>query len=38
MASSDLDHCNPVRLGLVLNYAIYLREMEREKFKAILAI
>jgi hypothetical protein len=27
MCTQDLDPCNPIRLGLILNFAIYLKEM-----------
>lgn len=35
LACSDLDPCNPVRLGLALNFAVFYWELLEEKEKAI---
>lgn len=36
MAATDLDPCNPIRLGLTLNLTVYFREIKDELPKAIL--
>ena len=35
MAYKDLNPCNPVRLGLALNYTVYYQEQRNDTAKAI---
>ena len=36
MAASDLDACNPIRLGIVLNLSVFYKEISHDLPRAIL--
>ena len=36
MATSDLDPCNPIRLGITLNLTVYFKEINDDLPRAIL--